>query len=413
MGGYQSVARFPYQGHHVITLLEGFKDLGLKEIDYNAGGGPGVMLVQATHEKGERRSTNRAFLSPVRQRKNLKVITGGIVTKILINPENKTAYGVEYVSKTDGSTRYKALVSKEVIVSAGAINSPQLLMLSGVGPKDTLEKLGIKVIQDLKVGRNLQDHTGSSGVRYLLNDTCLIEKGQMEDDLGCYVVQKSGPFSAVGTLQVVAFDSSSHADYPDIQFHALPIVEPGLATEDESDDAFDSYAYYNKIILHSTVLRPTSRGYVTINSTDPLQPPLIYSNVIYSERDVDIGVEGCKLAARLADTKAFKEAGITLDRSPLAGCNEFEHGTDEYWKCTVRLWLLSLYHPAGTCKMGPPSDAEAVVNSELKVYGVKGLRVADASIMPYVVSGNTNAPVIMIGEKCSDLIKEEWKRLEC
>lgn len=411
VGGYQSVSRFPYQDHHTDTLLEGFKELGLEEIDYNAGGGPGVMLTQATQEKGERRSTSRAFLSPVLQRKNLKVITGGIVTKILIHPENKTAYGVEYVSEGDRNTKYRALVSKEVIVSSGAINSPQLLMLSGIGPRDTLEKLGMEVIQDLKVGRNLQDHSGSRGVQYTLNNSCLIEKGQMQDDLRRYTYQKSGPFSAVGTLQVVAFDSSSHADYPDIQFHALPIVEPGLVAEGDNDDAFESYFYYNKIILHSAVLRPTSRGYVTINSTDPLQPPLIYNNMIYSQRDVDIGVEGCKFAARLGKTQAFREAGITLDRTRLAGCAEFEHGTVEYWKCTVRLWLISLYHPAGTCKMGPPSDAEAVVNSELKVYGVKGLRVADASIMPYIVSGNTNAPVIMIGEKCSDLIKEEWKRL--
>jgi len=141
-------------------------------------------------------------------------------------------------------------------------------------------------------------------------------------------------------------------------------------------------AYFNKIILHSAVLRPTSRGYVTINSTDPLQPPLIYNNMIYSERHVYIGVfEGCKFAARLEETNVFREAGITLDRTPLAGCTDFEHGV-EYWKCTVRLWLISLYHPAGTCKMGRPGDPEAKVNSELKVYGVKDLRVADASIMP-------------------------------
>jgi choline dehydrogenase-like flavoprotein len=412
VGGYQIVSRFPYQDRYTDSLLQAFKELGLEEIDYNAGGGPGVMLAQATHENGERRSTNRAFLTPVLQRKNLKVITGGIVTKILIHPENKTAYGVEYVSERDRNTIYRALVSKEVIVSSGAINSPQLLMLSGIGPRDTLEKLGIKVIQDLKVGRNLQDHTGSRGVQFSFKESFCFEKGQMQHDWRRYAFQKSGPFSAVGTLQVLAFDSSSHADYPDIQFHAMPTVEPGLVAEHENDEAFGSYAYYNKIILHSSVLRPTSRGYVTINSTDPLQPPLIYNNMIYSERDVDIAVEGCKFAARLGETKAFKEAGITLDRTPLAGCTEFEHGTVEYWKCTVRLWLLSLYHPAGTCKMGPPTDAEAVVNSELKVYGVKGLRVADASIMPYIVSGNTNAPVIMIGEKCSDLIKEEWELLK-
>jgi choline dehydrogenase-like flavoprotein len=137
------------------------------------------MLAQATQEKNERRGTSRAFLSPVLQRKNLKVITGGIVTKILTHPGNKTAYGVEYVleRERDRNTKYQALVSKEVIVSSGVINSPQLLMLSGIGPRDTLEKLGIKVIQDLKVGRNLQDHSGSSGVQYSLNDSCLIKKG--------------------------------------------------------------------------------------------------------------------------------------------------------------------------------------------------------------------------------------------
>jgi choline dehydrogenase-like flavoprotein len=411
VGGYQSVSRFPYQDHHTHALLEGFKEIGLEEIDYNAGGGAGVMLTQATQEKGKRRGTSRAFLSPVLQRKNLKVITGGIATKILIHPENKTAYGVEYILESDRNTKYHVLFSKEVIVSSGAINSPQLLMLSGIGPRETLEKLGIKVIQDLKVGRNLQDHSGSSGVQYSLNDSCLIEKGQIQDDLSRYSYQKSGPFSAVGTVQVVAFNSSSHANYPDIQFHALPIIEPGLVAEDENDVAFDSYAYYNKIILHSAVLRPTSRGYVTINSTDPLQPPLIFNNLIYSERDIDIAAEGCKFAARLGETRAFREAGMTLDTTRLAGCTEFEHGTADYWKCTARLWLLLLPHAVGTCKMGPPSDAEAVVNSELKVYGVKGLRVADASIMPYIVSGNTNAPVIMVGEKCSDLVKEEWKPL--
>jgi choline dehydrogenase-like flavoprotein len=176
VGGYQSVSRFPYQDHYTDTLLHAFKELGLAEIDYNGGGGPGVMLTQATHKNGERRSTSRAFLTPVLQRKNLKLITGGIVTKLLIHPENKAAYGVEYVSARERNTTYQAFVSKEVIVSSGAINSPQLLMLSGIGPRDTLEKLGIEVIQDLKVGRNLQDHTGSRGVQFSLNESCLFDK---------------------------------------------------------------------------------------------------------------------------------------------------------------------------------------------------------------------------------------------
>lgn len=375
--------------------------MGLSEIDYNAKSGPGVVLLQATQEGGERVSTNRAFLSPVRNRRNLQVITGARVTKILINETSRTAIGVEYVLEKDKSVTYKAFSAKEVILSAGAINSPQLLMLSGIGPKDTLEKLNINVHVDLKVGSNLQDHAGTTGVQYLFNNSC---EGDINRDNISYIHTRRGPLSATGPLQVVAFTNSSNATYPDIQYHIFPLVKPHSPVVPGNN----IMCYYDKIAFLLTVLRPTSRGHVTLNNTDPFQQPLIFSNLLHTEEDVNITVEASKFVTRLRKTEAFRKVGTTLDTTPLAGCTDIKFGTDEYWRCTARHWVRTVFHPVGTCKMGPSTDPDAVVDATLKVHGVDKLRVADASIMPYIVSGNTNAPVIMIAEKCSDMIKRYW-----
>jgi choline dehydrogenase len=385
----------------VKSIIKGFQEMGLREIDYNARSGPGVVLVQATQDSGERVSTNRAFLSPVRNRTNLEVITGARVTKILINETSTTAIGVEYVLEKDLSITYKAFSVKEIILSAGAINSPQILMLSGIGPKDTLENLNIKVHIDLKVGRNLQDHAGATGVQYLFNKSC---ERDINRDIFSYMHARTGPLSATGPLQLVAFTNSSNASYADIQHHILPLVKPYSSNERGNN----IMCYYNKMAFLSVVLRPTSRGYVTLNSTDPFEQPLIFSNLLHSEDDVNVAVEASKFVARLGETEAFRRAGATLDIAPLAGCTDIEFGTDEYWRCTARHWVRTIYHPVGTCKMGPLSDPEAVVDATLKVHGTKKLRVSDASIMPYIVSGNTNAPTIMIAEKCSDMIKRYW-----
>jgi choline dehydrogenase len=385
----------------VKTIIKGFQEMGLREIDYNAKSGPGLVLVQATQDSGERMSTNRAFLSPVRNRTNLEVITGARVTKILINETSTTAVGVEYVLEKDKSMTYKAFSVKEVILSAGAINTPQILMLSGIGPKETLEKLNIKAHIDLKVGRNFQDHAGATGVQYLFNESC---EGDINRDKTSYIRTRGGPLSAIGPLQLVAFTNSSNASYADIQYHILPLVKPLSSIEPGNN----IMCYYNKMTFLPTVLRPTSRGYVTLSSTDPFEKPLIFSNLLHSEDDVNVAVEASKFVARLGETEAFRRAGTTLDRTPLAGCTNIDFGTDEYWRCTARNWVRTIYHPVGTCEMGPFSDPEAVVDAKLKVHGTKKLRVADASIMPYIISGNTNAPTIMIAEKCSDMIKRYW-----
>jgi choline dehydrogenase-like flavoprotein len=406
VGGYQSVSRFPYQDANVRSVVQAFKELGYKEMDYNANPtkDPGVMIVQAFQENGERRSSNKAFLSPVKNRKNLKVITGVRVTKVLIHPGNKTAYGVEYISETGRKVRIQAFASKEVIVSGGVFGSPQLLMLSGIGPKDTLEKLGIHVIQELKVGQNMQDHVGTTGLEFLLNDSCIMHEGKLLRDAVLYSGSKNrGPWSATGVMQVVAFSSSPLASYPDIQYYVLPKIR-----KNQTHDATigSPWCYYNKLTLVPVALRPISRGRVTINSTDPFQLPLVYTNAFKDQHELDVITYACKLGMKLGNTTAFIEAGITLDRTPLDGCTHIEYGSDEYFECVSRVWTHSVNHPIGTNKMGPPGDRDAVVDPELKVFGVKNLRVIDASVMPFIVSGNTNAGTVMIAEKGADMIKQ-------
>lgn len=409
VGGYQSVGRFPYQDKNVRSVIEAFKEVGYKEMDYNANPAkvPGVMLVQAFQENGERRSSNRAFLSPVRGRENLKVVTGVRATKILIDAEKKTAYGIEYVSERERKMKFQAFASKEVILSGGVFGSAQLLMLSGIGPKDTLEALGISVIQDLKVGQNMQDHVSTSGFGYLLKESCIIHEEELWRDLESYIGKSyRGPWSATGTLQLTAFASSPGASYPNIQYYPLSETRKSGVN---GTSFYSLWCYYNRITFVPTPLRPKSRGYVTINSTDPFQQPVIYTNTFNDREDLDVVVYSCKLAMELEKTKAFKKAGITLDRTRPDGCTDFEYGTNEYFECVSRVLTSAVYHPVGTNKMGPSSDKNAVVDPELKVYGVNGLRVVDASIMPFIVSANTNAGTVMIAEKGADMIKKTHK----
>ncbi|XP_069699029.1 glucose dehydrogenase [FAD, quinone]-like [Periplaneta americana] len=399
-GGYQTVQRFPYQDENVKHLVRAFREIGVKEVDYNGKQQLGYMLAQATQKGGLRQSTNRAFLEPVRNRKNLKVVTGVRVTKVLIRPGTNTAYGIVCVEEKDHEQVKIFLAHNEVILSGGAINSPQLLMLSGIGPKEVLQPLKIPVIKDLKVGENLQDHASTPGVFFMYGKY----KEQNMDDIFLNSLKYSqpnreGPWTATGTNQVVAYANSKYAnksiDYPDLMIFFI-----SLDARDESEQ--------NKIVFYSTFLRPKSRGKVTLQSADPFSQPLIYPNYFTDPDDIKRHLDSFNFAKKLAETTTLKEAGFVLNTTYMPTEEDFKTGKNPFWRDPENFSQFSNFHLSGTCKMGPATDPTAVVSPTLRVHGIRNLRVIDVSIMPYVVSANTNAPTIMIAEKGADMIKKYW-----
>ncbi|KAK6640560.1 hypothetical protein RUM44_012256 [Polyplax serrata] len=420
-GGYLTVQEAPWRTPLSLAFVQAGQELGYENIDVNGASQTGFMLAQGTLRRGSRCSTAKAFLRPVRLRKNFHTAMKSHVIKVLIDPKTNKAYGVLFVRN---GVKQIVYARKEVILSGGAINSPQLLMLSGVGPRQHLEKLKIPVLQDLKVGENLQDHVGLGGMTFLIDKPVSIvqDRFQTVPITTHYVINERGPMTSLGGLEAVAFINTKYANlsdnWPDIQYHFAPAsvnsdaglrVRKILGLTDRLYNAvYRPIANHDVFTILPLLLRPKSRGWIRLRSANPFHYPLIHANYFDHPLDIATLVEGAKIAAKLGESNSFRRFNSRLHKTQIPGCRQFPFGTDEYWECAIRHISMTIYHPVGTCKMGPEWDQDAVVDPRLRVYGIQGLRVIDASIMPTIVSGNTNAAVIMIGEKGADLIKEDW-----
>ncbi|XP_058799453.1 glucose dehydrogenase [FAD, quinone] [Phymastichus coffea] len=420
-GGYLTVQESPWRTPLVVAFVQAGKEIGYENRDINGEYQTGFMIAQGTIRRGTRCSTAKAFLRPVRLRKNLHTALNAHVTKIMINPVTMRAMGVEFVR---GGRRQYIRARKEVILSAGAINSAQILMLSGIGPREHLEEMGIPVFRDLKVGDNMQDHVGMGGLTFLVDKPVAIvqDRFQAAPMTMHYVANGRGPMTTLGGVEGYAFVNTKYANasgtYPDIQFHMAPAsinsdagvqIKKVLGITDEVyDKVYRPIANHDAWTIMPLLLRPRSRGTVRLRSSNPFQGPKIDANYFDDPHDIATLVEGAKIAMHISEANVFKQFGSRVHQIKLPGCEHLQFASDEYWECHIRHITMTIYHPVGTAKMGPAWDPEAVVDPTLKVYGVDGLRVIDASIMPTISSGNTNAPVIMIAEKGSDLIKLDW-----
>uniref|UniRef100_A0A1B6DKE4 Glucose-methanol-choline oxidoreductase N-terminal domain-containing protein n=1 Tax=Clastoptera arizonana TaxID=38151 RepID=A0A1B6DKE4_9HEMI len=420
-GGYLTVQEAPWRTPLVLAFVQSGEELGYKNRDINGEHQAGFMVAQGTIRRGSRCSSAKAFLRPARRRSNLHIALNTYVTRVLINPKTKKAYGVQFIR--DGK-KQMAIARREVVLSAGTISSPHILMLSGVGPQEHLQRVGIPVIHNLNVGYNLQDHVGMAGLTFIVDKPVAIIQDRLQAVPVTmeYVFREKGPMTTLGGVEGLGFVNTKFANssgmHPDIQFHMAPAsinsdngarVRKILGVTDRIyNHVYRPISNVDAWTIIPLLLRPKSRGRIMLRSKNPMHYPLIDANYFDDPLDIATLVEGVKIALKVSQGSAFRQFNSRLHRIPIPGCHQLKFSSDAYWECAIRHISMTIYHPVGTCKMGPIGDPEAVVDPRLRVHGISNLRVIDASIMPNIVSGNTNAPTIMIGEKGSDLIKEDW-----
>ncbi|NRG19555.1 choline dehydrogenase [Rhizobiales bacterium] len=379
------------------VFLEAGQQAGFRHnADFNGADQEGVGCYQITAKGGFRMSAARAYLSSVKKRPNVTILTHAHATKVLM--EGRRAVGVVFLRDGKQAT---IRTSREVILSAGAVNSPQLLMLSGIGGAQELRAHGIEVAVERKgVGRHLQDHLG---LDYLYRSKVPTLNNQLNPWWGKllqgmrYVATRRGPLS-LSVNQAGGFVKTNPGESrPNMQLYFSPVSytkAPKGKRPLMNPDPFPGF------LLGIQPTRPTSRGRITLRSGDPLDAPEIHPNSLSTNRDLIEMVEGCRVMRKIASAPAMQ---AVIEEEILPGPKV---QSDEEMQEDIRSRCSTVFHPVSTCRMGPNPD-EDVVDARLRVYGVTGLRVVDASIFPAMTSGNTNAPTIMVGEKGADLILQD------
>jgi choline dehydrogenase len=378
------------------TFAEAAQQAGIPATDdFNRGSNSGVGYFDVNQKRGVRWNASKAFLRPALKRPNLTVITGAVTQRIVF--DGRRCIGVEY--RANGADHF-ARAACEVIISSGSVNSPQLLELSGIGNGARLQNLGIEVVQDLRgVGENLQDHLQLrmaykvDGVR-TLNTASAHWWGKLMIGLQ-YMMFQSGPMS-MAPSQLGAFAKSDADDRsltrPDLQYHVQPL------SLDRFGEPLHRFNAFTASVCH---LRPTSRGSVHIVSPEAQVAPMIAPNYLSTDYDRHVAANALRLTRRIAASPAL------APYRPQEILPGIEFQTEEELQQAAGKVGTTIFHPVGTCRMGTADDPAAVVDQRLRVIGVEGLRVVDASVMPTITSGNTNSPTLMIAERASEMIRAD------
>lgn len=393
-GGPLNVAELCDPSHLNNYFLDACEEQGIpRNPDLNGKTQLGCRLSQVTQKDGERCSTAKGYITPHLGRPNLTVITKAHVSKIIL--ENGIAQGVRFFQDAE---LVEVQAQQEVILCAGAFGSPQILQLSGIGPAEHLKKLGIELKLDLPgVGSNLQDHltaVPSYRTRSHKGSFGLSVMGAIDILRGIFqwLRKRRGIITSNFAESCAFYKTDENSPFPDIEFEfVIGIV----------DDHNRKLHWGHGYSLHATLLHPKSRGSVRLASSNPKDSPLIDPNFLDEKEDLDVLVKGLQKALDIMESKAFDEvkgkALFPVDRNDI-----------KQLEAHIRTYADTEYHPACTCKMGPAEDPMAVVDSQLRVRGIDSLRVVDASIMPNLIAGNTNAPTIMIAEKAADMVKAAY-----
>ncbi|KAG6458329.1 alcohol dehydrogenase [acceptor] [Manduca sexta] len=402
--GEIEVAGFKDTTLAIEKFLEAFNELGFDIVDdmtnpYKIG----VGRFSHTIQDGKRHSSLTALLNKITT-PNLFLLKYATVNKVLI--ENNTAVGVSVMINNQ---EYVFYANNEVIVSGGTFNTPKILQLSGIGPREHLESLGIKVVQDLPVGDNLQDHTMVLTYLAADNGTCAQDDALNSLNMIRYLYDRTGTLSKSESMAAYLPLSNAEPNLPEFAFYPVCIPQgPGFSegcsiigfNEDLCATLTSTNLNYELLSIAVVLLKPKSRGEVRLNSIDPLDDPLIYAGTFNNSEDLEHYPRLIKLARSLVNTTYFKSKNAHVVDVRLKQCDGLE-GDDEL-KCIATAMAMTAWHPVGTAAMG------SVVDCNLKVIGVEGLRVVDASVMPTVVRGNTNAPAVMVAEIAAETIKQHY-----
>lgn len=383
----------------------------------------GTATVPGTVQRGQRATTAKSYLSRVAERPNLQVVKHAQVTQLHFDDAGERVVAVSFVRN---ERSYRVGVAGEAVLSAGAIDSPALLLRSGVGPRDQLEQLQVPVVKDLPgVGNNLQDHVLVPVFMQMDADDA-VPASQQEILRGVYeyLMHRTGPLAGHGTVPLVSFvntaNSSSDPRYPDIENHHLYFQRgrqdmlqtflAGLSFQEQYVHLLrESLAQSHVLCTFILLAQPESAGQLRLRSADYREPPVLISNYLTRPADVETLVRGIRHQEALERSAAYRQHRIQLLHLPIEECDTaHEFRSDAYWRCYAKYFSMTCYHQTSTVKMSPASDPTGCVSPRLQLHGVANLRVADASVMPKVISANTNAATVMIGERAAEFIAQDW-----